>query len=126
MAWIIYVFLFLVFLLSGAYLPWWFFLVPVLISGYFMPSAKRSAWFGFLLGFILWGSLALYRDMMTSARLSHRLADLFGLPNAFLVVLLTGFIAGILCMLASLSGYFFRSTLRSSNPDIMLSQNWRE
>ena len=126
MAWIVFVVLFLVFLLSGAYLPWWFFILPVMISGYFMPSAKRSSWFGFLTGFILWGSLALYRDMITSARLSHRLADLFCLPNAFLVILLTGFIAGFVCLLASLTGYIFRSIVKSSSGDIMLSQDWHE
>jgi hypothetical protein len=98
--------------IAGLYLPWWgialaSFVVALLVH--------QKAWKAFLSGFagllLLWGGLAEWIDLKNNSLLSARIAELFGIGNqSLLLVLLTGFIGGLVAGFAALSGSYLRSS----------------
>ncbi|MVT11428.1 hypothetical protein [Chitinophaga tropicalis] len=88
------------------YLPWWSFVVPVLIFGITATSLqwKISGFpIGFLSGFIVWFSINLYLHMISNGLVFNRMGRLFSIPG-ILVILVSGIIAGLLNGVALYTG----------------------
>lgn len=91
--------------LLNLFLPWWSIAIPGLIFGYlFNEKALPSFGWGFLALFLLWGGQALYIHLANDAILSTRIAEMLSLGSPLLVVLITGFVGGLVSGLATLTG----------------------
>lgn len=88
------------------FLPWWSFLVPVLLAGMF---SVRIPWVfpvfltGFAAGFITWAGGNLYFDQAGNGIVLERVALLVSVSKV-VVLLLAGIIGGVLTGLALYTG----------------------
>jgi hypothetical protein len=100
-------------------LPWWSFIVPVILLGVFI---KRSGWqtacitTGFLSGFIVWAGINLFVDKTSKGVLLNKLGQLIMMPEA-IVILLAGILGGLLTSLALYTGWCF---LAEKESDLVL------
>lgn len=98
--------------ISGLFLPWWgiaiiSFLVAILVH----QKAGKAFLAGFLGVFLLWAALAWWIDMKNNGLLSKKIASVLPLSgNAILLILVTGFIGGLVAGMAAMSGSFLRSS----------------
>lgn len=88
--------------------PWWTLVIPGFILGIMLGRSGGST-FGY--GFLGIGGLWLIQTLTThignDGMLTERIADLFGLPGGWLVILLTAVLGGLLGGFTSLTGYLF-------------------
>lgn len=96
--------------LGGLFLPFWSVVIAAFITGLLVyQSAIRSYFASFIGLFSLWAGLAWWMDNANESILSVRIAQLLpGPDNAIFVVLLTGFVAGLLGGMGALTGHFLR------------------
>lgn len=93
------------------FLPWWSLAIPCLILGAWLgKSGLRSFLFGFLGIGILWLAQATVTHMANHGVLTARVAELFNLPQSYLMILITMLIGGLAGGLSTLTGYYFRTT----------------
>lgn len=91
-------------------LPWWSIAIPGLIFGFqFKKKGRESFGWGFLALFLLWGGQALYIHVANDGILSTRIAEMLGVGNPFLVILITGILGGVVSGFASLTGSLFNN-----------------
>jgi hypothetical protein len=96
---------------AGLYLPWWSiaivaFAVAVLVH----QKAPKAFMAGFLGLFLLWGGLSYWIDIKNDGVLSTKIASLLSLGgSSFLLIIITGLVAGIIAGFAALSGSYLRS-----------------
>jgi hypothetical protein len=92
-------------------LPWWSLAIPALLLGMLLG---RSGWFSFAYGFLgiggWWLIQTFYIYIVNEGALTTRIAELFSLPSAWLVLLATVLIGGLSGGLSTLTGYLFKST----------------
>lgn len=95
------------------FLPWWV-IAPIafgLAAGN-SQTGKKSFWNGFSAIFILWNIMALVRTLPNENLLANRVAEMLTLPpssfNWLILVILTGFIGGLVAGLSAFAGYQFR------------------
>jgi|AntRauTorcE11897_2_1112592.scaffolds.fasta_scaffold00048_39 hypothetical protein len=94
-------------------LPWWSIVIPGLVFGYyFNEKALTSFGLGFLALFSLWGGQALYIHIANEGILSTRIAEMLQIGSPLLVVLITGFLGGLVSGLATLTGSLIKETPR--------------
>ena len=89
-----------------SYLPWWSFIVPVLVFGIVAASLqwKVSGFpIGFLSGFLVWFGMNLYLHMVSNGLVFNRMGRLFSIPG-ILVILVSGIIGGLLNGVALYTG----------------------
>jgi hypothetical protein len=93
-------------------LPWWSFVVTsFLVSVTIHQKAVKAFFSGFLGLFILWISLATLKDVPNEHILSIKVAQILPLGGSFVaLILLTGFLGGLVSGLAALTGSFFRQS----------------
>jgi hypothetical protein len=97
--------------IGGLYFPWWViaivaFLVAILIH----QNAGKALLSGFLGIFLLWGALALWINIKNEGILAAKIASLLPLGgSAIVLILVTGFIGGLVGGLAALSGTYLRA-----------------
>lgn len=94
-------------------LPWYSMALLALVLGYaakFKPVSSLVLFF--LLGAILWVSLAYWKDIQSQAHLSSRIGILFGVKNLFLLLAVTSLIGGITSGLGGWCGSLFAKYLR--------------
>ncbi len=95
---------------AGLYLPWWSiaiasFLVALVVH----QKAGKAFLSGFLGVFILWAGLAWWIDIKNNGVLSKKIASILPLGgNALLLILLTGFVGGLVAGLAAMSSSYIR------------------
>lgn len=92
--------------------PWWGIALAAMVITF---AINQNYWVSFLVGFfgvfLLWGGLALIKDMGNSSILSAQIGDLLqGLPSIALI-LLTGLIGGLVGGLSGLLGYSARELI---------------
>jgi len=97
-------------------LPWWTFIIPVVILGIVITIWKwkvSTFAMGFLCGFIIWFGANLYFDLTFNGAIMSRIGLLFTVPR-IVVLLLSGVIGGVLTGLALFTGrsMVFRSENR--------------
>lgn len=94
-------------------LPWYSLALLALILGY---SAKlkplQSLFLFFLLGALLWITVAYWKDTQSRAHLSDRIGILFGVKNLFILLGVTSVIGGITSGLGAWCGSLFAKYLR--------------
>lgn len=101
--------LLLTFWLTTLFLPWWALLIPAFILGVALFVKNIPAFLtGFAAGFTAWGLQVLYIDIANQSILSARIAELLGVGQSWIVILLTALIGGIIGALGTLLGTQFR------------------
>ncbi|HTE28373.1 hypothetical protein [Flavitalea sp.] len=99
--------------LSGLVFPWWIIALVGLSVGYLINMTPSKSFFaGFLACFILWAGIAFYTDIANEHILATRVGALFTLKQPILMVLITGFIGGLVTGMASLTGALLRKGLK--------------
>ena len=98
--------------ISGLFLPWWGIAVTSLLVALLVHQKTGKAFLSGLLGvFILWAGLAWWIDMKNNGVLSKKIASVLPLGgNAILLIIVTGFIGGLVAGMAAMSGSFLRSS----------------
>lgn len=101
--------------IAGLYLPWWGIAIAAFVVGLLVI---QKAGLSFLAGFfgilLLWSGLSFWIDTKNEGILSARIGELLGVgPNSFLLILITGFIGGLVGGFAAMSGTFLRSTRKT-------------
>jgi len=85
-------------------LPWWSVVLPGLFFGYRMHETPiRAFGIGFLAVFLAWGVHSLYIHIASAGVLSARIAELFGLMQDWILIVITAVIGGILSGFATLT-----------------------
>jgi hypothetical protein len=100
--------------ISGLFLPWWGIAIASLLVALLVhQKAGKALLAGFLGVFLLWAGLAWWIDMKNNGVLSKKIASILPLGgNAILLIIVTGFIGGLVAGFAAMSGSFLRSTAR--------------
>ena len=98
--------------ISGLFLPWWGMAITSLLVAVLVHQKAGKAFLAGLLGvFILWAGLAWWIDMKNNGVLSEKIASVLPLGgNAVLLILVTGFIGGLVAGMAAMSGSFLRAS----------------
>jgi len=97
--------------IAGSYLlPWWAVAVIAFFAAFFMgKTAGQSFLSGFGAVFIAWIVLALLKSIPNDHILADRVVQLFPLPNNWIwLLLVTGFIGGLVGGMAALSGVLMK------------------
>jgi hypothetical protein len=99
--------------IAGIYISyWWFFAVVAFLVALLIHQRAFKAFFAaFLALFILWFVLAFWMDLANEGVLSVKIASLLPLGGSkWLLMIITGFIGGLVAGFAALSGSYLRST----------------
>ena len=98
--------------ISGLFLPWWGIAITSLLVALLVHQKAGKAFLAGMLGvFLLWAGLAWWIDMKNNGVLSKKVAAVLPLGgNALLLILLTGFVGGLVAGFAAMSGSFLRAT----------------
>ncbi|NIG56798.1 hypothetical protein [Chitinophaga sp. Cy-1792] len=91
---------------QAVFLPWWSFLVPLLLAGMWSIRIKWTFpvfMTGFISGFLTWAVGNLFYDQMGHGLVLSRVALMFAAPK-IIVILLAGVIGGLLAGLALHTG----------------------
>ena len=97
--------------IAGLYFSWWTIAIAAfLVSVIFNQKAWKAFAAGFLGLLLLWSGLSFWIDMKNESILSARIGELLGIGNnTFLLILITGFIGGLVAGFAALSGSYLRA-----------------
>lgn len=100
--------------ISGLFLPWWGIAVTSLLVALLVHQKAGKAFLaGFLGVFLLWAGIAWWIDMKNNGVLSKKIASVLPLGgNAILLIIVTGFIGGLVAAMAAMSGSFLRSSAK--------------
>jgi hypothetical protein len=96
--------------ISGLFLPWWGIAIAAFLVGI---AVQQSATKAFLAGsagvLLLWSGLSWWINMQNAGVLSKKIAAVLPLGgSAFLLILVTGIIGGLVGGLAAMSGSYLR------------------
>lgn len=100
--------------IAGLFTPWW----SIAVISFFVALLVKQRFglafvSGFLGIFLLWGLLAFWIDVKNNGVLSQRMAELFSLGgSSILLILVTGFVGGIVGGFAAMSGSSLRKLER--------------
>jgi hypothetical protein len=101
----------LVSFIGGLYLPWWSIAVAAFFVALIIPQFPWKAFLsGFLGVFILWGLIALWKDMENQGILSSKIAALFRFGSSHIVMIfVSAFVGALIAGFAALSGAYLRT-----------------
>jgi len=99
---------------AGLFLPWWGIAIAAFLVALVINQGGGPAWVsGFLGVFLLWGGLAFWVSMKNQDLLAGKVATVLPLGgNVILLILVTGFIGGLVAGFAAMSGSYLRSRTR--------------
>ncbi|MFB9845356.1 hypothetical protein [Mucilaginibacter ginsenosidivorans] len=96
-------------IICSYFLPWWFLAVIAFATAWFFRKNPGISFFaGFSGVFIAWTILALVKSVPNDNILATRVAHLFQLPNWWLLLIVTGFIGGLVGGMSALSATLIR------------------
>ena len=97
--------------IAGLYAPWWSIaIIPFLVALLIKQRYGIAFISGFLGIFLLWGGLAFWIDVKNNGVLSQKIAELFSLGgSSILLILVTGFVGGLIGGFSAMSGSSLRS-----------------
>ncbi|MBC8048026.1 MAG: hypothetical protein H7Y00_14610 [Fimbriimonadaceae bacterium] len=89
---------------------WWIFAPLVFIIALVVKfnSGWRSFFAGFLIVFIAWLLMYLFKDAANNSILSTKMATVFSLPNNYLLFFIASLFMGIMGGLSAVAGYALR------------------
>ena len=97
--------------------PWWTIGICAAVVAIGLAPNKITAFLGgFTAISLLWMIVATLIDVRTNAILSTKIAPLLGFQSSTLLVLLTGFVGGMVGGLGALSGQQLRTLLTQKEP----------
>jgi hypothetical protein len=98
--------------IAGLYLPWWGIAIAAFVVALIVYQNAGMAFLAAFAGLLLlWSGLAFWIDSGNESILSARIGELLGIGNnAFLLILITGAIGGLVAGFAAMSGSFLRSS----------------
>jgi len=98
--------------IAGLYFPWWSLAIIAFLVAVLIHQKPWKALLSGLLGlFLLWGGLALWINIKNDGVLAVKVASLLPLGGSpYLLITVTGLIAGIIGGLAALAGSYLRSS----------------
>ena len=98
--------------IGGLYTPWWSLAIIAFLVGLLIHQKAGKAFLaGFLGLLLLWSGLAWWQDSANESLLSGKIGAILGIGNnSFLLIVITGIIAGLVAGFAAMSGSFLRST----------------
>ncbi len=103
--------------IAELFFPWWIAMTIAFIMGYLIPKKAFLAFAtGFLSVFLLWLIFAWLINLQNGHLMASRTAAIFGLPNAFIMALVSATIGGIAAGIAALSGYHFKQLFVKTSP----------
>ena len=103
------------------YLPWWSVVIAGFAISFILSSGGMSSFFAGFLGVgLLWFTLALFIDNTNDGILSNKVAQIFTLPNSFLLILITSIIGGLAAGLGALTGSYFRDLVLPVSEDLYI------
>ena len=96
---------------GGLWFSWWIIAVAAFVIAVVVHQRAGKAFLsGFIGIFILWGLLALLRDIPNESLLSKKIAEVLPLAgSSFLLILVTAFIGALVAGFGAMSGSFLRS-----------------
>ncbi|MEI8110832.1 MAG: hypothetical protein WCH59_07540 [Chitinophagia bacterium] len=96
-------------------MPWWSFALSSALIALCVQQSKISTFVsGFLGIFLLWVLLAFIRDVSNDHILSQRVVSILGIgSSSTLLILITGFLGGLVSGLAAITGYHLRSSAKA-------------
>ena len=97
--------------IAGLYLPWWGIAIAAFVVALIVYQNAGMAFLAAFAGLLLlWSGLAFWIDSGNESILSARIGELLGIGNnAFLLILITGAVGGLVAGFAAMSGSFLRS-----------------
>lgn len=100
--------------IAGLFLPWWSIALVAMIVALLVHQRAGWAFLSGALGvFILWAILAWWIDMNNNGVLSKKIASVIPLGgSAFLLILVTGLVGGLVAGFAAMSGSYLRASRR--------------
>ncbi len=92
--------------------PWWGFAITSFLVAILVHQKGWKAFLsGFLGLFLLWAGLAWWIDMQNNSLLSSKIAAILPLGgNSVLLILVTGFVGGLVSGLAAITGSYLRAS----------------
>lgn len=108
-----FIFLFFTFWIVSLFLPWWTLLIPAVVLGATLFDHSVSAFLtGFISLFAAWSVQVLYINIANESILSERIAEMLGVGQSWLVILITACIGGLIGGLGTLLGSQIRQLFR--------------
>jgi len=105
--------LFFSFWIVSLFLPWWTLIIPAILLGATLFDRSVAAFLiGFASLFAAWLVQVLYINIANESILSGRIADMLGVGQSWLVILITAFIGGLIGGIGTLLGSQIRQLLR--------------
>lgn len=112
-----FILLFFSFWIVTLFLPWWTLLIPAVILGATLFKSAVSAFFtGFLSLFAAWLVQVLYIYIANESILSGRIAEMLGVGQSWIVILITALIGGVIGGMGTLLGTQIRLLLQPQGP----------
>jgi len=98
--------------IAGLYLPWWGIAIAAFVVALIVYQNAGMAFLAAFTGLLLlWSGLACWIDRGNESILSARIGELLGIGNnAFLLILITGAVGGLVAGFSAMSGSFLRSS----------------
>jgi len=107
-----FILLFFTFWIVTLFLPWWTLLIPAVVLGAALFNSSPTAFLtGFLSLFAAWFVQVLYIDIANESVLSGRIAEMLGVGQGWLVLLITAAIGGLIGGMGTLFGSQIRQLL---------------
>ena len=103
------VFIFIVGLAAQLLFPWWILaVIAFVLAGWLASKGSQAFWAGFSGIALSWLVVSLFYYIRNDGILAERVATLFKLPHASLILLVTVLIGGLAGGAAALAGYYCR------------------
>lgn len=98
--------------IGGIYMQWWSIAIAAFVIALLIPQkAGRAFLSGFFGVFLLWAALAWWINMKNESILAKKIAAILPLSgNAYLLILVTAFVGGLVGGFAALCGAYIRSS----------------
>ena len=95
------------------FLPWWNVMIAAIITGYFVPLKKTSVFtIPFIAIFLYWTIYAFILSNANDFILAKKIAELLQLHgNAYVLILVTGFLGGLTSGISGVFGNQIRKVL---------------
>ncbi len=95
--------------LAATFLPWWSMGVVSFAVGAWRARSGKTAFSAGSLGVaVLWLVMAGFIHVKSGGILTHRIAQMLGVPADFVVLLVTALVGGLVGGLCGLAGFLFR------------------
>jgi hypothetical protein len=100
-------------LLVQLFAPWYFIAPIAFIASLLLGRTARSVFLQALgaVG-VLWGGAALYFHLAGDGIITNRMAGMFGLPLAEMIIPITMLLGGLVAGIAALTGYYTQKVIK--------------